>query len=110
VSQANFCIAPKEAMRRWLERVGRGLPNLHIQVNNIWVEGWPWHTVVFVQWDATATLLNGDSSYFNRGFHVITMRWGRVFARCIRGFPRGDARSAQAQSGLKEAITEQIVS
>jgi len=97
-------------MRRWLERVGRVLPNLHIQVNNIWVKGWPWHTVVFVQWDATATLLNGDSSYFNRGFHVITMRWGKVFARCIRGFPRGDARSAQAQSGLKEAITEQIAS
>jgi len=24
----------KEAMRRWLERVGRGLPNLHIKVNN----------------------------------------------------------------------------
>jgi hypothetical protein len=32
------------------------------------------------QWDATATLLNGDSSYFNRGFHVITMRWGRVYS------------------------------
>jgi hypothetical protein len=42
------------------------------------VKGGPWHTKVFVQWDATATLLNGDSSYFNRGFHVITMRWGKV--------------------------------
>ena len=62
-------------MRRWLERVGRILPNLQIKVNNIWVKRGPWHTMVFVQWDATATLLNGDSPYFNRGFHVITMRW-----------------------------------
>jgi len=70
----------KEAMRRWLGRVGRVLPNLHIKVNDIWVKGGPWHTKVFVQWDATATLLNGDSSYFNRGFHVITMRWGKVYS------------------------------
>ena len=46
-----------------------------IKVNNIWVKGWPWNTTVFVQWDATAMLLNGDDSYFNRGFLVITMRW-----------------------------------
>ena len=26
------------------------------------------------------TALNGDSSYFNRGFHVITMRWGKVYS------------------------------
>jgi hypothetical protein len=31
----------KEAMSRWLERVGRVLPNLHIKVNDIWVKGWP---------------------------------------------------------------------
>ena len=67
-------------MQRWLGRVGRVLPNLHIKVNDIWVKGGPWHTKVFVQWDATATLLNGDSSYFNRGFHVITMRWGKVYS------------------------------
>ena len=49
----------KEALRRWFERLGRVLPNLHIKVNNIWVMGWPWHTTVFAQWDGTATLLNG---------------------------------------------------
>ena len=68
------------------------LPNLHLQVNKICVTGWPWDTTVFVQWDATATLLNGDNSYFNRGFHVISMRWGT------------------ASAGLKEAVAEQIVS
>jgi hypothetical protein len=35
---------------------------------------------VFAQWDATATLLNGDPSYFNHGLNVITLRWGRIYA------------------------------
>ena len=88
------------------------LPNLQIKVNKIWVKGWPWHTMVFVQWDATATLLNGDSSYFNRGFHVITMRWGKVCSLDVFEDPQEVARglTAQAQSGLKEAIAVQIVS
>jgi hypothetical protein len=85
----------KEAMRRWLGRVGRVLPNLHIKVNDIWVKGGPWYTKVFVQWEATTTLLNGDSSTFNRGLHVITMRWGksirsmylRILKRWRAGWP-----------------------
>jgi len=42
--------------------------------------GWPWHSTVFAQWDGAATLLNGDASHFNHGLHVITLRWGRVYA------------------------------
>jgi ketosteroid isomerase-like protein len=102
----------KEAMRRWLERIGRVLPNLHIKVNDIWVKGWPWHTTVFVQWDATTMLLNGDDSYFNRGLHVITMRWGKVYALDVFEDSQEVARglAVQAASGLKEAVAEQIVS
>jgi hypothetical protein len=49
------------------------------------VKGWPWHTTVFVQWDGTATLLNGDDSYSNRGLHVITLRWAKyVRSMCLR--------------------------
>jgi hypothetical protein len=99
-------------MRRWLERIGRVLPNLHIKVNNIWVKGWPWHTIVFVQSDATATLLNGDDSYFNRGLHVIIMRWAKVYALDVFEDSQEVARglAAQAASGLTEAVAEQIVS
>jgi hypothetical protein len=102
----------KGAMHRWLERVGRVLPTLHITVNNIWVKGWLWQTTVFVQWDATATLLNGDDSYFNRGFHVITMRWGKVYALDVFEDSQEVARglAAQAASGLQEAAAEPIVS
>jgi ketosteroid isomerase-like protein len=102
----------KETLRRWFERLGRVLPNLHLKVNNIWVKGWPWNTTVFVQWDGTATLLNGDASYFNRGLHVITMRWGKIYAldefQDSQEVARGLA--AQAAAGLKEAVAEQIVS
>ena len=102
----------KEAMRRWLERLGRVLPNLHLKVNRIWVTGWPWDTTVLVQWDATATLLNGDKSYFNRGLHVISMRWGTAYALDVFEDSQEVARglAAQAASGLEEAVAEQIVS
>jgi hypothetical protein len=70
------------------------------------------NTTVFVQWDATATLLTGDDSYFNRGFHVISMRWGKVYALDVfedsQEVDRGLA--AQAAAGLNEAVAEQIVS
>ena len=36
----------KETLRRWFERLGRVLPNLHLEINNIWVKGWPWHSTV----------------------------------------------------------------
>lgn len=50
----------KEALRCWFQRLGRVQPNLHLRINNIWVNGWPGNTTVFVQWDGTATLLNGE--------------------------------------------------
>ncbi len=102
----------KEALRRWFERLGRVLPNFNFKVNNIWVKGWPGHTTVFAQWDGTATLLNGDASYLNRGLHVFTLRWGKVYAidefQDSQEVARGLA--AQAASGFKEAVAEQIVS
>jgi ketosteroid isomerase-like protein len=101
----------KEALRRWFERFGRVLPNLRIKINNVWVKGWPWHTTVFVQWDGTATLLNGDP-YVNRGLHVFTLRWGRLHALEEFYDSQATARglAAQAAAGLKEAGAEQIVS
>ncbi|MGH7515461.1 MAG: hypothetical protein ACREOQ_21365 [Gemmatimonadales bacterium] len=72
----------------------------------------PWHTTVFVQWDATATLLNGDDSYFNRGFHVITMRWGKVYALDVFEDSQEVARglAAQGAAGLEEAVADRMVS
>jgi ketosteroid isomerase-like protein len=101
----------KETLRRWFERVGRVLPNLHLKVNKIWVKGWPWHTTAFVQWDGTATLLDGGP-YFNHGFHVITLRWGKVYAIDVFEDSQEVARglAAQAAAGIEEAVAEPTVS
>ena len=100
------------ATREERGRRGRVLPNLHLKTNNIWVKGWPWHTTVFVQWDGTATLLDGDALYFNRGLQVITLRWGKVCALDVFEDSQEVARglAAQAAAGLEEAVAEQIVS
>lgn len=101
-----------DALRLWFERLARVLPNLRLEINNIWVSGWPWHTMVFVQWDGTATLLNGDASYFNRGLHVVTLRWGKIAELDVFEDSQEVARglATQAATGLGEAAAEPIVS
>jgi ketosteroid isomerase-like protein len=102
----------RETLRRWFVRLGRVYPKLRLHLNRIWVCGWPWHTTVFVQWDARTTLLDGDDSYFNRGLHVITLRWGKVHAIDVFEDTQEVARglAVQASAGIGEAIAAQIVS
>ena len=101
----------RDTLRRWFERLARVLPNLNLKINNIWVEGWPWHTMVLVQWDGTARLLNGDG-YFQHAIHVITLRWGKIHALDVFEDSQEVARAlaAQAATGLEEAVAEPIVS
>ncbi len=101
----------KNSVRLWFERLGRVLPTLRITVNKVTVKGWPWNTQVFAVWDGNATLNNGDA-YINRGLHVFTLRWGKVYA--LEEFQDSQAAanglSAQAAVGLEEAGAEPIVS
>ena len=101
----------RETLRLWFERLARVLPNLHLKINNVWVQGWPWHTMVFVQWDGTATLLNGGG-YFQHAVHVITLRWGKISALDVFEDSQevDRALTAQAAAGLEEADAEPIVS
>ena len=77
-------VRDKDSVRRWFERLGRVLPTLRITVNKVTVKGWPWNTQVFAEWDGNATL-NNEDPYINRGLHVFTLRWGRVYA--LKGIP-----------------------
>ena len=101
----------RETLRRWFERLARVLPNLHLKINKIWVQGWPWHTMVFVQWDGTATLRNGGG-YSQHAIHVITLRWGKIHALDVFEDSQEVARAltVQAATGLEEAVAEPIVS
>jgi ketosteroid isomerase-like protein len=38
------------ATRRWYERLPRVLPDLHFEVKQIAVSGWPWNTIAAVEW------------------------------------------------------------
>jgi ketosteroid isomerase-like protein len=101
----------RDTLRRWFERLGRVLPNLHLKINDIWVKGWPWHTTVFVQWDGTATLLDGGP-YSQHAVHIITLRWGKIHALDVFEDSQEVARAlgGQAAAGLDEAAAEPIVS
>jgi ketosteroid isomerase-like protein len=101
----------RDTLRRWFERLARVLPNLHLDINDIWVKGWPWKTMVFVQWDGTATLLDGGP-YVQHAIHVITLRWGKIHALDVFEDSQEVARALdeQAAAGLKEAVAEQILS
>jgi ketosteroid isomerase-like protein len=100
-----------QVLRRWFERLARVLPNLQLEIKHIWVTGWPWHAMVFVQWDGTATLLNGGG-YSQHAIHVITLRWGKIHALDVFEDSQEVARAldAQAAAGLEEAVAEPIAS
>lgn len=67
----------KPAIRRWLERLFRVLPELKFEIKHMAVSGWPWRTTVVVEWRDYATLADG-SRYVNDGAHAIQLRWGKV--------------------------------
>jgi hypothetical protein len=87
------------------------LPTLRITVNKVTVKGWPWNTQVFAEWDGNATLNNG-APYINRGLHMFTLRWGKVYA--LEEFQDSQAAAnglaAQAAAGIEEAGAKPIVS
>ena len=101
----------RETLRLWFERLARVLPNLHLEIKTIWVTGWPWHTMVFVQWDGTATLLDGGP-YSQHAIHAITLRWGKIHELDVFEDSQAVDRAlkAQAAAGLDEALAEPILS
>jgi ketosteroid isomerase-like protein len=65
------------SMKAWFKRLFRLNKNLDFDLKHIAVSGTPWNTTVTVEWTDGATLANG-LPYFNRGVHVVRMKWGKV--------------------------------
>jgi ketosteroid isomerase-like protein len=101
----------RDTLRLWFERLARVLPDLRLTINRIWVKGSPWNTTVFVQWDGSATLLDGGP-YSQHAIHVITLKWGKIHELDVFEDSQEIARAldVQASEGLKEAIAPQILS
>ena len=64
--------------RLWFERLFESGNKFDFSIKHIAVSGTPWDTTAIIEWRDTATLANGDTSYFNDGMHVIRLHWGKA--------------------------------
>jgi ketosteroid isomerase-like protein len=65
------------ATRRWYERLYRLLPDIAFDVENVWISGGPWSTLVIAEWNESNSGTDGVRTV-NHGIHAIQLRWGRV--------------------------------
>jgi ketosteroid isomerase-like protein len=62
--------------RSWYERLFNIFPNIQFELHQVLVTGWPWNTVVAVEWSDYYTLFNGEKRQ-NCGVHLIRLKWGK---------------------------------
>jgi ketosteroid isomerase-like protein len=100
----------REAMRRWFQRLYRLFPGLDIEVKRVASRGWPWDTVVAVEWIDRAQPRDG-MPYENEGAHFIRIRWGRaVYIHAYLDTERvNETLDRLAAKGVAEAAAEPIV-
>lgn len=65
------------ATRAWYQRLYRLLPDIGFTLDRIAVGGPPWNTVVVVDWTETNSGTDGVRTW-NRGVHIVHLRWGRA--------------------------------
>lgn len=99
----------KEAMGRWFERVYRLIPELHFEVRQIAVKGWPWDMMVAVEWADHGRAADGVP-YANEGAHWIRLQRGK--ATYIHAFLDTEKVTEicrrLAEGGVEEAAAEPI--
>ena len=80
-------------------------------MHDVWVKGWPHHTVIIIRWSATDTLPDG-SPYHNHGVHIVRMRWGKIVEIDANEDSEAVANmlKKRAEAGVEEATALQIVS
>lgn len=97
----------RDAVARWLGRVGRLGKQLHIKVGDVWVSGWPWNTTVIVRWDSVdpSVIMSDGSTYMNHGVHIIRMKWGKVYDIDVNEDSQRVAENMKSQlaAGVEEA-------
>ena len=98
------------SFRRWFERLYAVFPDLSFEVKNILVKGWPWNTLVALEWIDRASTLDGKG-YVNEGVHIMRLRWVKVTEfRVYHDTEKlADACRRQAEHGIAAAAEPQIV-
>ena len=99
------------AFRAWCERLGRLVPTLHLDVQDIWVKGTPLDTTAIARWTSTGRYPDG-SDYRNHGVHIIRLLRGRVVSIDANEDSEAVAAllAAIAATGTKEAAAAPIQS
>lgn len=95
----------------WFDRLFRLLPGLDFTIDALAVDGWPWNTVIGVEWTNSGTLLDG-SAYANTGAHILRVRWVKItafHAYLHDGQEFSDALARLSAYGLTEADAAAIV-
>jgi len=96
--------------RSWYERLFKIFPNIQLELHQVLVTGWPWNTVVVVEWSDYYTLLNGQKRQ-NCGVHVIRLRWGKgtsVRIYCDTQLLQENL-AIQHRGGVEEAVARPLV-
>ena len=96
--------------RAWYERLFKIFPNIHFDLHNVVVNGWPWDTVVAVEWTDSYTLLNGECRS-NCGVHIIRLAWGKAVSVRIYCDTKllVENLAIQKHGGIAEAAYEPLV-
>lgn len=65
------------ATREWYARLYRLLPDIHFDLQDIWVSGGPWKTTVVIEWNESNSGTDGVRTN-NYGIHAMELKWGRA--------------------------------
>ncbi|MFF3227246.1 nuclear transport factor 2 family protein [Nocardia suismassiliense] len=93
----------------WYARWEKLLPDLKFEVTEVVVSGWPWATVVAVEWVQTGAA-DRTANFRNTGVHLIRLRWGRTVSQrvhCDTAVLAEFLRRLQTQ-GVREAVAAPI--
>jgi ketosteroid isomerase-like protein len=99
----------REALRRWFERLSLLFPELHFEVKEVAVRGWPWDATIMVQWENRGRARDGQP-YANQGTHVVRLRRGRVIHlhEYLDSQRVAEVCRRLAEQGVSEAAAEPI--
>jgi ketosteroid isomerase-like protein len=99
----------REAMERWFERLYRLFPELNFEVKRVVAKGWPWDTLVAIEWADWGKAADGEP-YENEGAHWIRLRWGKgTYVHAYLETERvADACRRMAAAGIEEAAAAPI--
>jgi ketosteroid isomerase-like protein len=98
-----------DAVSLWYQRFFRFFPDIEFTLKNVLMKGGPRKTTVVVEWDARATMPDGQP-YDNQGIHILIIKMGK--ATGIRVYLDTQKKAAKLESlaehGFEEAAAPPI--